>query len=157
MLGLPSSAVVPYTWYRYHGIALAQRTIRLAFPCDLMTQSDSPNRPQSRSVPPCAYPLDGGPASLELLGDSDAVLEFSLTASAQSTPLSSRVQNFLIYGAESDLPDHKIRAGESAPSVLETIRFFTKHAGLFGANVSILQQESTVMLQVLEDRVYDEV
>ena len=86
LAGLPSEAVCPYTWYRYH---------------------------------------DKGPASLQLLSDSDAALEFSL---ASAGPL-DRVQNFLIYGAETDqrTPSPQQRGFP----VEQTMAFFTRHAALF--------------------------
>lgn len=85
LLGLPRTAVVPYTWYRYH---------------------------------------NGGPASLQLLSAADAALEFALPGAGL------RPSRFLIYGAESNLPHGAIRPGESAPSLQETMAFFTRHASL---------------------------
>ena len=79
LVGLPPSAVVPYTWYRYH---------------------------------------DRGPASLQLLSDSDAALEFAATAHQQL----DKVERYLIYGAESPCC-HGVR-------VQQTSAFFTRHASL---------------------------
>lgn len=100
LVGLPSSSVVPYTWYRYH---------------------------------------DGGPASLTLLNDTDAKLEFALASRSRfgfGGRRDARVVNYLIYGAESNLPRRPngsipIRHGESGPSVQETMAFFNKHKSLF--------------------------
>ncbi len=100
LVGLPSSSVVPYTWYRYH---------------------------------------DRGPASLTLLNDTDASLEFSLASRSRfgfGGSHGARVENYLIYGAESNLPRRAngstpIRPGESEPSVEETMAFFNTHKSLF--------------------------
>jgi hypothetical protein len=96
--------------------------------------------PASSVVPYTWYRYhDRGPASLTLLNDTDATLEFSLASRSRFAfggSYSAKVENYLIYGAESNLPRRAngsipIRPGESHPSVEETMAFFNTHKSLF--------------------------